>query len=127
MFGFRRKKSGDDGGAAESPEHSAPAEAAAKPGLFARLKAGLSKTRSGLTEGIAQLVLGRKQIDAALLDDIETQLLVADVGVEATQGIIEDLTRRVARKQLADAEALMGAARGHDRHPAPVQPSSHGG
>ncbi|MDX5411386.1 MAG: signal recognition particle-docking protein FtsY [Thauera sp.] len=111
MFGFGRKKSGDDGGAAQPPEHDASAEAAAKPGLFARLKAGLSKTRSGLTEGIAQMVLGRKQIDAALLDDIETQLLVADVGVDATQGIIEDLTRRVARKQLADAEALMSALR----------------
>ncbi|MBI5463151.1 MAG: signal recognition particle-docking protein FtsY [Gammaproteobacteria bacterium] len=121
MFGFgRKKKSGDDGSDKPSadtvtaPAETLPtdsAEAATKPGLFARLKAGLSKTRSGLTEGIANLVLGRKQIDADLLDDIETQLLTADVGVDATQGIIADLTQRVARKQLADAEALMSALR----------------
>ncbi len=119
MFGFgRKKKSGDDGSdtptdataTTETPPTDA-AQTASKPGLFARLKAGLSKTRSGLTEGIANLVLGRKQIDAALLEDIETQLLTADVGVEATQTIINDLTQRVARKQLADAEALMGALR----------------
>mgnify|MGYP001111696385 CR=1 FL=1 len=90
MFGFgRKKKSGDDGSdkpdVDTAPENASPAadsaEPAAKPGLFARLKAGLSKTRSGLTEGIANLVLGRKQIDAELLDEIETQLLTADVGV----------------------------------------------
>jgi len=119
MFGFgRKKKSGDDGSDTPSADTATalitPAdtvETAAKPGLFARLKAGLSKTRSGLTEGIANLVLGRKQIDAELLEDIESQLLTADVGVEATQGIITDLTQRVARKQLADADALMGALR----------------
>lgn len=120
IFGFGRKKSGDDGGdrPAEQPAQNQeqPAAAAEQPpapggGLFARLKAGLSKTRSGLTEGIANLVLGRKQIDAALLEDIETQLLVADVGVDAAQGIIADLTQRVARKQLTDADALMAALR----------------
>jgi len=104
MFGFSKKKSepsGDNTDAAPGRD--------SKPGLFGRLKAGLSKTRSGLTEGIASLVLGRKQIDDELLEDLETQLLTADVGVEATQAIIEDLTRRVARKQLADADALMAA------------------
>ena len=120
IFGFGRKKSGDDGGdkTTEQPAQiqEQPAAAAQQPpasggGLFARLKAGLAKTRSGLTEGIANLVLGRKQIDAELLEDIETQLLVADVGVEAAQGIIADLTQRVARKQLTDAEALMAALR----------------
>lgn len=117
MFGFgRKKKSGDDGNATPNADTTIttpaePVEAAAKPGLFARLKAGLSKTRSGLTDGIANLVLGNKQIDAQLLEDIETQLLTADVGVEATHSIIVDLTQRVARKQLADAEALMDALR----------------
>ncbi|MCW8828425.1 MAG: signal recognition particle-docking protein FtsY [Gammaproteobacteria bacterium] len=82
-----------------------------KPGLFARLKSGLSRTRGTLTEGIGDLVLGRKEIDDELLEEIETQLLVADMGVEATQAIIADLTRRVSRKQLADSEALMVALR----------------
>lgn len=111
MFGFGKKKSSDDGGAKPSPETDTTVAVEAAPGLFARLKAGLTKTRGSLTDGIANLVLGRKQIDAALLEDIETQLLVADVGVDATQGIIEDLTKRVARKQLADAEALLDALR----------------
>ena len=104
MFGFGKKKSapatGDIDTVPEKDKNS---------GLFGRLKAGLSKTRSGLTEGITSLVLGSKQIDDDLLEDLETQLLTADVGVEATQTIIEDLTRRVARKQLADADALMAA------------------
>lgn len=82
-----------------------------KGGLFARLKAGLRKTRSGLTDGVASLVLGRRKIDDELLDELETQLLVADVGVEATAGIIQDLTQRVKRKQLGDADALMEALR----------------
>jgi fused signal recognition particle receptor len=104
MFGFGTKKSS----ASDDSTDTAP-EKTDKPGLFGRLKAGLSKTRSGLTEGIASLVLGHKQIDDELLEDLETRLLIADVGVEATQAIIDDLTRRVARKQLADADALMSA------------------
>jgi len=106
MFGFGKKKSATpDGDSNEAPGKER------KPGLFGRLKAGLSKTRSGLTEGIANLLLGRKQIDDELLEELETRLLTADVGVEATQTIIDDLTRRVARKQLADADALMQALR----------------
>ena len=78
-----------------------------KKGFFARLKSGLSKTRTQLTSGIADLVLGSKQIDEELLEDIETQLLMADVGVEATRRIIDDLTEKSERKELKDAQALM--------------------
>ena len=106
MFGFGKNKS-QDNPRGDQPENGAEKKA----GLFGRLKAGLSKTRSGLTEGIANLVVGRKQIDDELLEDLETQLLTADIGVEATQSIIGDLTERVARKQLGDAEALMAALR----------------
>jgi len=106
MLGFGKKKSGET----RAPGHDEPGKEK-KQGLFGRLKAGLSKTRSGLTEGIASLVIGRKQIDDELLEDLETRLLMADVGVEATQSIIQDLTRRVARKQLEDADALMSALR----------------
>jgi fused signal recognition particle receptor len=88
--------------------------------LFGRLRVGLSKTRSGLTESIANLVVGRKQIDDELLDDLETQLLTADVGVEATQSIIRDLTERVARKQLNDPDALLAAL--HDDMQAMLAP-----
>ncbi|GMQ88125.1 MAG: hypothetical protein BMS9Abin08_1350 [Gammaproteobacteria bacterium] len=115
MLGFGNKKSGDS----RTSAHDAPGKGK-KQGLFGRLKAGLSKTRSGLTEGIASLVTGRKQIDDELLEDLETRLLTADVGVEATQSIIADLTRRVARKQLNDADALMSAL--HDDMRAMLDP-----
>ena len=104
MFGFGKNKSQD----LSTPANGQPGEEK-QPGLFGRLKAGLSKTRSGLTESIANLVVGRKQIDDELLEDLETQLLTADVGVEATQSIIKDLTQRVARKQLNDPDALLAA------------------
>ncbi len=82
---------------------------AAKPGLFNRLKQSLSKTRHSLTEGVASLVLGKKTIDAELLEEIETLLLTADVGTTATQEIITKLTAQIARKQLADPEALIAS------------------
>jgi len=101
MFGFGKDKK----------QEREQQEAEKKPGLFARLKSGLSRTRSSLTDGLGELVLGRKAIDDELLEEIETQLLVADMGVEATQAIIADLTQRVSRKQLGDSEALMVALR----------------
>jgi len=82
-----------------------------KSGLFKRLKDGLSRTRQSLTGGVADLVLGSKAIDDDLIEEIETMLLVADVGVEATREIIDSLTEQVARKQLNDAEALLAALR----------------
>lgn len=83
--------------------------ATAKTSLFERLKKGLARTRHGLTEGLASFILGKKLIDPELMEEIETRLLVADVGVDATQAIIHDLTTRVARKQLKDPEALYRA------------------
>ena len=106
MFGFSKKS---PSGKEDNPAR--PDQPAKKPGLFSRLKAGLAKTRQGLGAGIANLVTGRKQIDDELLEELETRLLSADVGIEATQTIIADLTRRVARKQLADADALIAALR----------------
>lgn len=77
-----------------------------KAGFFARLKQGLSKTSASIGEGMASLFLGKKVIDDELLEDLETRLLTADVGVEATSVIIQRLTQKVARKELADADAL---------------------
>lgn len=79
------------------------------PGLLRRLKNSLLKTRTGLTDAVANLLLGKKTIDDELLEDIEMQLLTADLGVEATRTIIDDLTERVSRHELADADALMAA------------------
>lgn len=81
----------------------------AKLGFFARLRAGLAKTSASIGEGMASLFLGKKAIDDDLLDELETRLLTADVGVEATNAIIQNLTKRVARKELADSDALYQA------------------
>jgi signal recognition particle-docking protein FtsY len=100
-----------------TPEPSSPAEVtsvaepAVKPGFFARFKQGLSRTSSNFAEGLGNLFLGKKSIDDELLEDIESQLLIADVGIDATSEIIDNLTQRVARKQLADADALFNALR----------------
>lgn len=126
MFSFLRKKTGTDENAADSeasrsdphapqPPHSAAdtqdIDSPSATGLLARLKQGLSKTSQKLTDGFANLLLGKKSIDDELLEELETQLITADLGIEATQTIINDLTQRVARKQLADAEALFTALR----------------
>lgn len=80
-----------------------------KKGFFSRLATGLSKTRSGFSDGVANLLLGKKEIDDDLLEDLETQLVMADVGVEATQEIMAKLTERVGRKELTDSDALFEA------------------
>ncbi|MCH4872500.1 signal recognition particle-docking protein FtsY [Pseudomonas sp. TMW22091] len=90
----------------ESPAPVPQVAAETKVGFFARLKQGLSKTSASIGEGMASLFLGKKTIDDDLLDEIETRLLTADVGVEATSVIIKNLTQKVARKQLTDADAL---------------------
>ncbi len=76
-------------------------------GFFARLKAGLAKTRASFTSGIATLILGKKTLDADLIDLIETQLLTADVGIDATEQLINSLTQKLARKELANTEAVL--------------------
>ena len=77
--------------------------------LFQRIKQGLGRTKANLAGGLADLFKLAKEIDDDLLEEIETQLLMADVGVEATTEIIKNLTARVERKQLGDADALYQA------------------
>ncbi|MFI0474317.1 signal recognition particle-docking protein FtsY [Halomonas sp. HMF6819] len=89
-----------------SPQDKPVAAREEKKGFFARIKSGLGKTRANLTDGLADLFLGKKQIDDELLEDLETQLLMADVGIEATTAIIERLQARVSRKELTDPAAL---------------------
>ncbi|MEN4174570.1 signal recognition particle-docking protein FtsY [Serratia marcescens] len=100
------------------PEEEAPLEpvvpAAAqeqerptKEGFFARLKRSLLKTKQNLGSGFMGLFRGKK-IDDDLFDELEEQLLIADVGVETTRKIITSLTQHASRKQLKDAEALYG-------------------
>ena len=100
MFGFGKKNRSPEASPTASPVREE------KQGLFARLQERLARTRHNLTDGLASLLLGRKQIDEDLLDELETLLLTADVGVEATQRIIRDLTDQVRRKELNDPETL---------------------
>ena len=79
-----------------------------KPGFIARMRAKLNRPGSWLSYDLANLVPGRK-IDAEVLDELETRLLTADVGVEATQQILEELRKRVARKELDDVDKLIAA------------------
>jgi fused signal recognition particle receptor len=81
-------------------------EAPSKENLFIRMKQGLGKTRSSLTDSLSTLFMGKKAIDDDLLEEIETVLLTADVGMAATKEVITRITEKVARKQLTNADAL---------------------
>lgn len=78
-------------------------------GFFGRMKVGLSKTRRSFSQGMATLLIGAKEIDDELLEDIETQLLIADVGVDATRRVVDALTERVSRQELLHSHALFDA------------------
>ncbi|MGO1793352.1 MAG: signal recognition particle-docking protein FtsY, partial [Oceanisphaera sp.] len=93
---------------AKAAEEARLAEEAAKTpkkGFFARLKTGLLKTRQNIGSGFFGLFSGKK-IDDDLFEELETQLLTADLGVETTLSIIDNLTRQANRRQLKDGEAL---------------------
>nr|WP_218056140.1 signal recognition particle-docking protein FtsY [Gilliamella apicola] len=76
-----------------------------KEGFFSRLKKGLFKTKQNIGSGFLSLFKGKK-IDDALFEELEEQLLIADVGFDTTQKIIETLTQQASRKELKDADAL---------------------
>jgi fused signal recognition particle receptor len=84
------------------------AESSGVRGFFRRLRAKLNQGPAWLTTDITELLPGRK-IDAEILDELETRLIMADVGVEASARILEELRRRVARKELNDVDALLKA------------------
>jgi fused signal recognition particle receptor len=77
-------------------------------GFFKRLRAKLNQGPAWLTADLTELLPGRK-IDAEILDELETRLITADVGTEATRRILDELRRRVARKELDDVDALLKA------------------
>jgi fused signal recognition particle receptor len=94
---------------APSPVVPQPVEVMPEPspeGLFVRLKSQLGKTRGGLTGFLGTLALGKKAIDRDFLENLEAQLLTADIGVTATRDIIAHLTESLERHELADIEVL---------------------
>jgi len=94
-----------------APEPEPEPEPEPQLSVFERIKKGLGKTRASLTGGLADLFTVGKKIDEDLLEEIETTLLMADVGVTATSEIIESLTDKLERNQLKDGEALRKALR----------------
>jgi len=112
---FKRFKQEPAAAAPTLPDTPQPPVAAAeepasdKGGWISRLRAGLGKTRSALTEGLGTLLLGKRALDEDLLDELETRLLVADVGIPTVRVIIDGMTQRVRRKELEDADALYRA------------------
>ncbi len=100
MFDFLKTKKNDDGDNSQRPDDS-------KQGWLSRLSAGLKRTRHAFTDTLATIILGKKQIDADLLKELETQLLLADIGVELTEQILKKLTEQVARKELSDPQRLI--------------------
>lgn len=92
-----------------APSPAPPAEPPAKPGFFERLKQGLQKTKEGLIGRIDALVLGRKEIDADTLEELEEILITSDVGVKTTVELIRTLEQRLGRNELKDGQALKSA------------------
>ena len=76
---------------------------------FNRMKSGLSKSRKNLAGGMVNILIGGKEIDDELLEEVEDQLLVADIGVSATSRIIKNLTEQTARGDLIYAHSLYKA------------------
>lgn len=93
---------------AEPEAGQAPADTG-KTGFFTRLRRGLGRTSDNLVQGMGTLFLGRKEIDIDLIEELESRLLLADVGIDATRDIIEHLTQRVSRKELTHPDALQEA------------------
>ncbi len=112
MFGFLKRKQK----AAKTGQHEESAVAAkeksplpddtAATGETTRLSDSLEKTRHGFADTLADFFLGRKRIDQAMLDDLEAQLLSADVGLDATTAIIDELHASLSRKAINDEQAL---------------------
>lgn len=93
-------------------EHAKPeleTEDAPSTNLFSRMVSGLNRTRGQLSQGLSQILLGKKEIDEDLLEEIETQLLVADIGVEACSQVISSITEQSERKELKDSDAVYKA------------------
>jgi fused signal recognition particle receptor len=107
MFGFIKRKQKKDKVAdkvsTETLPVSDPTTAESNP---TDLSKSLEKTKRSFSDGMADFFLGKKSIDDELLDELETRLLSADVGIDATTTIIDELQSDISRKAINDAEGL---------------------
>lgn len=120
------------GGEASQAEEAATEllEAPSRPGFFERLKRGLSKTQENLIGRIDTLLLGKKQIDADTLEELEEILITADIGVTTAVELIRTLEQRLKRNELQDGEALKRALREDilsrlEKYAAPLDVTAH--
>ena len=118
MFGFLTKKAPrpndkkSDDHAMLTQSMGTPIDSVNKNGsILARLRQKLNRTSAQITDGLSSLILSKKKVDADLLEELETRLLTADLGVDATQAIIDKLTERTTRKELRDINTLLLALR----------------
>lgn len=86
---------------------------ASQDGLFARFKRQLSKTKHQLGDSVGRILLGKKEIDSALLDELETLLISADLGIDTTQAVLNKITEELNRKQLTHGDAVYQALKTH--------------
>jgi len=93
----------------KAPAHKAPAHKAASQEEVAALKKGLASTRGGFISRLARLFGGKREIDPALLDEVEEVLITADIGVQTTQRILDSLRDRLAKNELSDEDAVWAA------------------
>jgi len=99
MFGFGKKEK-------SKIDSSVPTDKGENQGVISQLKKRLARTRHNLTDGLANLLLGKKEIDDDLMEEIETIMLTADIGVDATSRIINGISEKVRRKELSDPAIL---------------------
>lgn len=108
----------------ENKQEPTAVENKKKPGgFFSRLKQGLSRTRHGLTDGLANVVLGAKTIDDDLMEQIEDLLITADLGMEATTRISQNILQKISRNELKDPQALFASL--HDEMQDILSASEH--
>ncbi len=110
MFTFGRKKTNEQA-SEQKEENSSKDKQPDKKGFFQGLKNGLSRTRENMTGGISDLFRRGEKIDAQSLEELEDQLLISDVGVEATETIIQGLRERLKKHKLEDGQSLKMALR----------------
>ena len=104
MFSFFKPKPDEIPVTPQAPTEAVAVET--RPGWAQRLKQGLSKTREKLGGQLSGLLGVGRKIDAALFDELETLLITADIGVDATEALLETLQKRVRRENLTEAPQL---------------------
>jgi fused signal recognition particle receptor len=127
--GLVEKLAGGEAPQAEEAAMEVP-EGSSRPGFFERLKRGLSKTQENLIGRIDTLLLGKKQIDADTLEELEEILITADIGVPTAVELIRTLEQRLKRNELQDGEALKRALREDilsrlEKYAAPLDVTAH--